>query len=219
MNSGLSVTAYENGPLRVNTYLVSEDTAGVIIDPGSALSELIELLDETGLRIEAILLTHGHLDHVAGAAEIKKRTGAPVMMHADDVAMTRDLAFQSRYLMMKEPDPFTVDRIVEDGDVLDLLQTGIECIRIGGHSSGSLCYLIDTMLFSGDTLFNYTVGRTDLLGGTSQDEVQGSRQGELLERLEDSGEVYQGHGTATTNGFEKQHNIRLQEKYNNGRTI
>lgn len=205
------IKTFVNGPLSVNTYLVRKDSVTIAIDPGHDMSEVLLYLSEEGVNLDLILLTHGHIDHVAGVATLKEAfPDAPVWIHKGDVGMAKDLPMQSRMLGMATVPSFEIDRILDKEDKLEFNGVEFELIYISGHSEGSICYRFDEHIFSGDTLFNFSVGRTDLMGSTTHQELIGNIKKKLYDPFEESYLVYPGHGPATTIGFEKSNNIMVR---------
>ncbi len=193
------------GPLGTNCYLVGDDSADtiVVIDPGGEADHILSQIQETGKRLEAILITHGHVDHVAGVAAVREQSGVPVHAHPADGPM------------MEHPDPVwaqmvggvppcSIDVELADGDVLTLAGLSFTVIGTPGHSPGGVCYLTGNTLFSGDTLFEGTVGRTDLRGSDHEQMLESLAR--LMEKLSDDVEVHPGHGESTTIARERRSN-------------
>lgn len=178
------------GELRTNCYIVSDETAkeGIVIDPGSEIEKVLAETDD--LRIKAIVLTHGHYDHVTGAFALKERIKAPVMIHQKDEAM---MAYSTQQ---------RADRLLNEEETLDIGNLRFEIIHTPGHSQGGICLYNEKeqALFSGDTLFAGDYGRTDL-PGSSEPEMEDSLK--KLLRLPPGTKVYPGHGRPTTIGNEK----------------
>ncbi len=206
----LKIRSVTVGALATNCYLVGADDADciVMIDPGGEPEVLLEEAREMGKRVEAILLTHGHVDHIAGAGEIQRATGAKVYAHAADAAMT------------KKPDPYWaslvggveacgVDVELGDGDELHLAGLDISVMHTPGHSPGGVCFITADALFCGDTLFAGSIGRTDLPGADTQAMNASLRR--LASTLPDETRVFPGHGPATTMRQEKAGNPFLQD--------
>lgn len=140
-------------PLFTNTFLAVDDAGtAVAVDPAAPVQEYLLGLEKHGAKLAAILLTHGHHDHVGTVAALKESTGAPVYMGREDAQGTRLLPLR----------PGQVEHDLADGDMLTFGQMTFRVLRTPGHSAGSVCYLCDDVLFSGDTLFAGDIGRTDL---------------------------------------------------------
>jgi len=157
------------GPFQVMTYLAacSRTREAVIIDPGGEEDKLLALIREKDFKVRYILNTHGHADHVVGNRPLHNALKAPVCMHAADDRFFADVEVRetsTRELGLPPPDP--VDIRLKDGDVLEVGKLKIEVLHTPGHTPGSVCYLVEGNLFSGDTLFVGAAGRTDLIGGS-----------------------------------------------------
>ena len=203
-----------NPVFRENVWLIREGQAGVLVDPGFTddreFAPFEDFIRREGLRVEAILITHGHYDHIYGVSRCLDLLGdVPVYMHPDDVeliGMAEEMAAPYGGCPALAFD--TVD--VVDGQVLELLGRQWTVISTPGHSKGSVCYycLAEKLLFSGDTLFSGTIGRTDLHGG-SYDSLIVSIMDKLM-GLDGDTTVICGHGRPTTISDERTHNPFLQ---------
>lgn len=184
------------GFLGANCYIVSGGGGlAAVIDPGADYGGLKSLLDVNGLKAEAVLLTHGHSDHL-GAAKKFQDAGVKIYMHGADAGMIRD---------------FGADAYVSDGEVLDIAGMSITVIHTPGHTKGGVCYYTCGTLFSGDTLFHGDIGRTDLPGG-DPGQIEASIRDKLY-TLPDDTKVFPGHEEETTIGEEKQCNQYVRMEY------
>lgn len=195
------------GPLSTNAYLISDQNAGkgIIIDPGMNPGPLLKRINN--LDIEAILLTHAHLDHIGGVDEIRKLKGCPVYLHDAEADWLTNPKKNGSAMWPELGGPIITDPAeyaLEDGQVLDLLGIQLKVFHTPGHSPGSVSFLYGKHLFSGDVLFRLSVGRTDLYGGDGHDLLE-SIHGTLFE-FDDDVTVYPGHGHKTTIGFERENN-------------
>jgi hydroxyacylglutathione hydrolase len=203
--SSLVVDRYELGPIGTNCYVVraSRDAGeAVVIDPGGDAAELRLELARLGASVAAILITHGHWDHLGGVADLAEGTGAPVYMAEDERAMLEnlpDLVPQGVIARSYTPDTF-----LQGDETLELAGIEFETVRVPGHSPGHLAYHADGCLFSGDVLFAGSVGRTDLPGADWETLVESIRI--LSERFPPETIVYSGHGVPTTLGSELERN-------------
>jgi glyoxylase-like metal-dependent hydrolase (beta-lactamase superfamily II) len=180
----------------------------VCIDPGDQPEDILNLAKDLGVRIKYILNSHGHLDHVLGVRRIKEATGAKFLMHSQDVPIAKS-AGQSAILLLGRyveppPDP---DAFIEDGDEVDVAGVKLKVIHTPGHTPGSCSFYTEGMLFSGDTLFRGSIGRTDLPGGDYDQEMR-SIIDKLLTLPEET-IVLPGHMEETRIGIEKQTNPRI----------
>lgn len=208
INHSVTVT----GPLGVNTALVYSETTLLVIDPGADITGII---DRTAPRDSVfILLTHGHIDHVAGVSPIvKKYPNTKIYIHDKDMPLLHMLDYQADYLGFEQPLPFKPDNIFSRDGVIDAGDIPIRHMHMGGHTAGSTAFLIDGVVYSGDTLFNFVLGRTDLMGSTSHGELVEQIRAKLL-CLPDDTRVIPGHGPETTIGFERHNNLYLRTRDN-----
>jgi len=171
---------------------------GVLIDPGGEGTALLELAAAAGLEIEAIWLTHAHIDHVAGVAEAVELTGAPVALHIDDRFLYEAAPVQCQHFGVEIEAPPEPDLWLRGGEILSLGDLRIEVLHVPGHSPGHVAYWEpdSRCLFAGDCLFAGSIGRTDLPGG-SHETLMGSIENVIFP-LGDDVRVYAGHGPATT---------------------
>jgi glyoxylase-like metal-dependent hydrolase (beta-lactamase superfamily II) len=199
--------------LRCNCSIFGDEQSheAIVIDPGDELSKIIEVLEKHQLRVKAIIVTHGHIDHVAGAAKLRALSGAPVYMNEKDDALLAALDVQAGWLGMATPERPEIDIPANDGVSVKLGSADFNVITTPGHTQGSLSVWIpqEQKLLAGDTLFRETVGRTDLPGGDSR-KLLSSIKTRLLP-LPDETVVIPGHGLSTTIGHEKQFNPFLQD--------
>ncbi len=202
----IKINRYDNGVFEENTYVIRETERNVaaVIDPGEFSKEIQNVIDSTnGLRY--IFLTHAHSDHMRDADEYMKRwPDAKLVVHKDDAEMLENASINYSQETVGKKIELKPDICVEDKDKLDFGAETVKIIHTPGHSSGGMCLLIDGKLFSGDTLFYRSVGRTDLYGG-DWDALKKSVKNKLY-ALPDETEVYPGHGPATKIGDEKRSN-------------
>lgn len=197
----MKITKISVGDLQVNCYIVSKGNDAVVIDAGDQYEKIIKAAN--GKNIKAVLLTHGHFDHTGAVKELQEN-GAKVYISKEEEYMLCD-----SYACLSAPFGFpfneiTADFTFSDGDILDIAGISFKVILTPGHTSGSACFLVDDILFSGDTLFYHSVGRTDFPGGDF--EVISKSIKEKLFNLPENTKVYAGHGEDTTIADEKQFN-------------
>lgn len=196
------------GAVQTDCYLVyGEDSKeGVIIDPADNADYIGRRCMELHVTPRAILLTHGHGDHILAVEELRRQYGIPVIAGEKEADMLLDPVLNLSQGLGMAPVSLRADQEVQDGDVLALAGFSFRVIETPGHTSGSLCYYVEEekVLFSGDTLFAESLGRTDFPTGNTQEIIQ-SIAGVLLKLPEDV-MVYPGHGEPTTIGHERKYN-------------
>jgi len=197
------------GIYQANCYVIYDENTKetAVIDPGGDFPEIKSFIEANGLKVKYIIITHGHGDHIGALPELKDYTGAVVCIHSEDNEMLKS----SRMNLSAEmgyPAEMAADRLVSDGDVLELGGTKLNIIHTPGHSRGGICIYSEGNLFSGDTLFACSIGRTDLAGG-SFEEIISSIKSKLLTLPEETA-VYPGHGPSSTILIEKKRNPFLK---------
>ena len=183
------------GAYQTNCYIIHDAASKTccVIDPGFEADTVLDSLDDLGLTCEAILLTHGHFDHVGAVKEIAAETGCKVYLCAEDLSMPPMMTAGQLYYT----------HTYAEGTTLSLAGLEITVLHTPGHTPGSVCLLCETSLFSGDTLFSGSCGRTDLPGGDWATILQSLKR---LASIEANLWVYPGHGESTTLTAEKQYN-------------
>jgi len=198
------------GPLETNCYLVRAERGAdeaVVVDPSGSAAEIRLALASHGARCAAILVTHGHFDHILGLADLAEGTGAPVYGPAGERALLEDpAAFSPPGIRVR---PAQADTLLGGGESLELAGLEIEVLSVPGHSPGHLAYAVDGVLLSGDVLFAGSVGRTDLPGGDWPTLIGSIRA--LLDRFPGETVVHPGHGPSTTLAAELERNPFLAE--------
>ncbi len=203
------------GMLQCNCSVFGDETTreAVVIDPGDGLDDMALLervLDRNGLRVKAIIITHAHIDHIGGAAKLKRLTGAPVYLNTEDEQQYANIEWQARWLGIAVPETTEIDATPRDGDTLKLGAGELTLIHTPGHTQGSICVYAQAegVLAAGDTLFLDSVGRSDLPGGDGKQLLSSIH--EKLLTLPDETTVICGHGPATTIGRERERNPFLR---------
>lgn len=191
------------GELGNNCYLITDQASGLsaLVDCTDDSKEMRDFIGSA--KLEYILLTHGHFDHIGGVAAISRDYGAKVVISAQDAPMlSSGKASLSAFFGIKQ-DKITPDLTVSEGSSLMLGETQIKVLATPGHTKGGVCYLLKDCIFTGDTLFFCSCGRTDFPGGSSKEIMQSLKR---LATLEDSLKVYPGHDRTSTIAFEKANN-------------
>lgn len=197
------------GPLGTNCYIVTdENKTGIIIDPGFEEWKISSVIEKNDYKIEYIILTHGHYDHFSAVEKIKGKTNARVVIYEEDAAFLTnpDLSLLSWFDALKEK-TITADITVNEKISLESGELSFSFIHTPGHTPGSMCIKVENTLFSGDTLFRLSIGRTDLPMG-SQFEIEKSLK--KLSQINEDLTVYPGHMDGTTLSYEKQNNPYLR---------
>lgn len=209
----MDVRMFTVGPVQENTFIVRPDghDRAVIVDPGDEAPRLLAALRELGVELDGIILTHTHFDHVGAVAEVARETGAKVWCPEIEVPILADINAYMRFPGLGPFESYDADHTVTGGDELELAGLTFDVVFTPGHSPGHVTYAVrdEGALFSGDVLFQGSVGRTDLPGGdwpTLAASIAG-----LLERFDDETMVYPGHMGVTTLGRERATNPFLAD--------
>lgn len=191
-----------------NTYIVTDEATGetAVVDPSLPEEALAQKLE--GKNVKYILITHGHFDHIGGVNFVKEKTGAKAVIHKADEEMLCD----TKKNCGDNDTPIYADILVEDGTELMLGNSKIKVLHTPGHTKGGVCYIFndDRVMFSGDTLFRLTAGRTDLYGGDARTELMSLAK---IGELDGDYQVYPGHDGATTLDFERQYNRYMRTRF------
>lgn len=177
----------------------------LIIDPGDDADLILQVIGRDGLAVRGIVNTHGHADHIGANGRLQERFGCPIMIHEQDADYLADPALNLSY-MFGQSGPLSppADRLLKDGDVIEIGGIVFRVIHTPGHTPGGICLLAGEVLFSGDTIFEGSIGRTDFPGGSHEQLIESIRSRLLI--LPDDTLVYPGHGPESTIGIERARN-------------
>jgi glyoxylase-like metal-dependent hydrolase (beta-lactamase superfamily II) len=201
------IKLFHTGPLAVNSYVVTDEKTKktFIVDPGGHNTDMVNYIKESDLQVEFIILTHGHGDHIGGVPALRKDfPAAKLVIGIHDKEMLQDPELNMSGMMYVQPLSLTADRYVADGETLQMGELELKFFHTPGHTPGGICILVENAVFSGDTLFEQSIGRTDFPGSSYQAIVKSIR--EKLFVLPDETAVYPGHMGPTSIGFEKENN-------------
>ena len=200
------------GYLHCNCTILGDEVTheAIVVDPGDNIPEILFRLEKHGLTLRQIVITHAHIDHIGGAALLKKATGAPVLLNQKDLALLNIMEIQAGWLGVPTPQVAPPDASAEDGLTIGLSSLPAEVLHTPGHTPGSICLFFPEqhLLLAGDTHFAGSIGRTDLPGGDGRQILRSLRDRLLV--LPDATRVLPGHGVETTIGEERQSNPFLQ---------
>lgn len=214
----MRILTFTGGAFDENAYLVTcgENGRAVVIDPGAAAYFLCEAVEKEGLQVEGILVTHAHMDHVEGLAEVREATGAPIYLHPDDRPLYEALEAQAQTFGFEIEIPPPPDRELQGGQRLHLADCTMEVLHVPGHSPGHVVFYVEEegIVFVGDVVFAGSIGRTDLPGGSFHQLIQGIRT--HLLSLPDETRLLTGHGPETTVGMERVGNPFLVPHFGGG---
>jgi glyoxylase-like metal-dependent hydrolase (beta-lactamase superfamily II) len=200
------------GPLHCNCSILGDEVSreAIVVDPGDDISRIVDALEKNRLTVKQIIVTHAHIDHIAGAQRLKRLTGAPILYNQNDLPLVKMMDIQAMWLGVPTPEVTPPDASLEVGQVVSITGLTGSILHTPGHTEGSVCLYLpqQKLLLAGDTLFAGSVGRTDLPGGNTRKLLQSIR--DSLLPLPDEVTVIPGHGPKTTIGEERQSNPFIQ---------
>ncbi|HUI46144.1 MAG TPA: MBL fold metallo-hydrolase [Nitrospirota bacterium] len=200
------------GPLQVNCFILADDKTkeAVIIDPGDDAQEILRIIREKRLKVKYIINTHAHFDHVGANRAIKEATGAELLLHEDDAPVLATVSSQSRSFGITPVSSPAPDRLLKHGDVITAGEVSLRVLHTPGHTPGGISLLEKGLVFTGDSLFAGSIGRTDFPGGDLLTLLRSIRTN--LMTLPDDTKVFSGHGPASTIGDERAENPFLNKE-------
>ncbi len=209
----MTINKISVGELSTNCYIIKTDNNNaIIIDAGANAKGIMDFIDKNNLTVKALVLTHGHFDHIGAVSEIKDKTGAKVYIHESDAELLDDadnsmaihLIDMKNYIITKP------DVLLKDGDTIEVDEVKLTVIHTPGHTKGSCVFITGEVMFAGDTLFCGGIGRTDLYGGNMQTMKASLKK---LALINDDFTVLSGHGDQTTLSYEKRTNPYMGTNY------
>lgn len=198
----LEISRFHTSIMGTNCYLIMdiESKELAVIDPGGISKHLLEEIETLGGNLKYILLTHGHFDHIGFVAELKEKYNPLIAIHKDDAEYTSNDILNLAKSCHRSVKPFKADIYISEGSIIELGKTQISVIHTPGHTNGSVCFLDDKNIFSGDTIFRGSVGRTDLENGDSDKLISSLKK---LKQITGDYIIYPGHSAETTLASEK----------------
>lgn len=194
------------GLFQTNCYIVGcpQTRQAMVLDPGGEVAPILARAREMELTVALIVNTHGHYDHIVGNAALVRATDAPLAVHELDAPLLYTSQYDFSILLGLQREPCRPDRLLRDGDTVEVGALSFQVLHTPGHTPGGICLRGHGVLFSGDTLFNQGIGRTDLPGGDMETLLHSLE--EVVLALDEDLVVYPGHGPRTTIGYEKRYN-------------
>lgn len=198
------------GPLEENCYIIGDSTTkqAIVVDPGDEPDRIIDLIKENGFDVKSIICTHAHFDHLGAIGDIKKATGAKILINNEDIELYKKVKDQAVFWGYELDDMPEPDGFLKEGDKVRVGNLTFIVLHTPGHSPGGICLYGEGIVVTGDTLFQGSVGRTDFQGGDMTKLKESFRR--LLDLPEDT-TVLSGHGSETTIGREKRENLFAEE--------
>lgn len=196
----------EVSPLDVNCYIVGCETTKevVIIDPGGDVDNILQVLNNDLMKPVYIIATHAHFDHIGGVKELQDATGCQFLLNKMDLPLVEKIVEQAEFFGIEAPERPAIDMFIKEGDKIKVGNLHLKVIDTPGHTPGGISFYIDNKAFVGDTIFQGSIGRTDLPGGSYETLICSIK--EKLFTLDDNMKLYPGHGPSTTIRYEKRYN-------------
>lgn len=202
------------GPLQCNCSIIGDEVSGaaMVIDPGDDIADVLAIVEKHQLKVEQIVITHAHIDHVGGAMKLRAATGAPILLNHNDYTLLKMLDAQADWIGMQSPGKVEIDHSLNEQDTVQAGSLLANVVHTPGHTEGSIClyFPAEKKLIAGDTLFAGSIGRTDLPGG-SFEKIMRSLHDKVL-MLPDETTVVPGHGPLTSIGAEREANPFLKKR-------
>lgn len=192
------------GPLQTNCYIVSDGNSSLVIDPGDEPDIILDEIKKNSLNVDYIIITHAHFDHIGAVPEIKEETSAKIALHPDELMLYESAPEQATLWGFELPKMPPPDIFIEDGSKIEIGSTILRVMHTPGHSPGGISLYGDGFVFTGDTLFAGSVGRTDFFGGSIEKLKESFRR---LLSLPPETTIYPGHGETSKVGIERKENL------------
>lgn len=201
------------GHVNTNCYIAIDEKSGesVVIDPGEYTQKLVDKIDENNLKVKYILLTHGHFDHILGVNDLKKKTEAKILIHENDAkCLENEEDSLMTHIGKGIQVPCVADRVFHDGDIINFGESSLQVLHTPGHTKGSVCFVSEEerSIFTGDTIFYRTYGRTDFPGGSDEEMLLSLYR---IYGMRGDYTLYPGHGIVTTLEKERKTNRYLRK--------
>lgn len=196
----------EVGNLGTNCYIIycEDSKQAAVIDPGGNQADILAIIEREKLQVEYIINTHGHVDHIMANHAIKQVTGAPILIHTDDAQMLTNAQNNLSAFVGTAVTSPPADKLLKHNDQIQVGNINLEVLHTPGHTPGGICLKSGNTVFSGDTLFSESIGRTDFPGGSYEQLLNSIKENLLV--LPDDVVILPGHGPDTTIGWERQYN-------------
>lgn len=198
------------GPLQSNCYIVCGENSldAMIIDPGDEPGRIVKVIENKKLNLLYIICTHGHFDHIGAVSALKRKTGAKIVLHKDELQIYSTGKDQAAFWGYEIEEPPAPDMFVKEGDELSIKGVRFEVLHTPGHSPGGICLYSEGIIFTGDTIFAGSVGRTDFYGGSLEELKKSFKR---IISLPPATEIFSGHGDFSTVQAEKTMNFFIHE--------
>ncbi|NMA95534.1 MAG: MBL fold metallo-hydrolase [Clostridiales bacterium] len=202
----MEITPIVVGQLATNSYILHDSLGnGIIIDPGAESDTIMSYIEDKNIDVIKIVLTHGHYDHIGAVLDIVNKTGAKILIHKEDEKMLKSGRLNLSYMLGEDCSLAGADRLLEEGDIIKIGHKSLKVIHTPGHTEGGISLVLENRaIFTGDTLFRGSIGRTDFPGGDYNTLIDSIMKKIMV--LDDSLILYSGHGPQSTIGHERLHN-------------
>lgn len=206
----MNLKIIDKGMFESNCYVLWDNKEGVVIDPGADKDRILNVLDKNSISLKYIILTHAHIDHMCSLDIIREKKNGHVVVHQDDAPALSDPLFNGSSFFSGEKRTFNKPEVkVSGGETLEAGNMDMKIIHTPGHSPGCICIQAENCVFTGDTLFKGSIGRTDLGNGSFEDIINSIKSKLMV--MDDDMIVYPGHGPSTTIGYERMYNPYIRK--------